>query len=102
MPVNSQAKVHFKVSSVIDTAVERHTLLLLAGDKYDPYTDSITLKDESTEAEKYNDAEYDRFTILKNCGAQLEKMVEIAKAFHINLVARESIICECQAGFEPC
>ena len=78
-PVNCQVKVHVKVPAVIDNLTERHTLLLLAGKRYNPYTDTITLVDETSDSEKQNDAAYDRFTILKNCALQLEKMIAIAK-----------------------
>ena len=78
-PVNCQAKVHVKVPAVVDKPPERHTLLLLAGKRYNPYTDTITLVDETSDAEKQNDAAYDRLTILKNCALQLEMMIAIAK-----------------------
>jgi hypothetical protein len=85
-PINSQTKVHVKVSSVVENGHQRHTLLLLAGKQYSPYTDTITLVDETNDSEKQNDAAFDRYTILENCSKQLQEMLKIAQVLLINIV----------------
>lgn len=58
-------KLHVRVSQIPDlTPAQKHKLLLLAGDKYDPYIDVITLESRkfpySNQNKKYLSDQFDK------------------------------------------
>ena len=71
------AKLHFNLDSLNLEPKERHAFLLLVGDKYDPYTNSVTLDDGLDGCDSHTDAQYDR--VLKKYSEQLRELLKVSK-----------------------
>ncbi|KAI8820854.1 mitochondrial ribosomal subunit protein-domain-containing protein [Fimicolochytrium jonesii] len=77
-PVDTDVKLHVPVAGLNLDAQQRHKLLLLAGQNYDPYIDVITLKKE-TPVEGVKDALSDRDQNRVELARAVRRMVEDAK-----------------------
>lgn len=78
---NSTVKLHLDLDKLFEAFNEKqkHSLLLLAGDLYDPFTNSITLTSKAEELEQTSNLEYDRHQNIMKLANQLNLLLKNAK-----------------------
>ncbi|KAJ3156939.1 37S ribosomal protein S24, mitochondrial [Geranomyces michiganensis] len=59
-PYNTRVVLHVRVADLALEPQRRHQLLLLAGDRYDPYTDVVTMEAETSDVARTGDMMADR------------------------------------------
>ncbi|KAI8586659.1 mitochondrial ribosomal subunit protein-domain-containing protein [Geranomyces variabilis] len=78
-PYNTRVLLHVRVADLALEPARRHQLLLLAGDRYDPYTDVVTMEAETSDVARTGNMTADRDKNKETLRSAFAAMLEEAK-----------------------